>query len=495
MLGSGNTMFGDRRGFLASLAGGGLAGGLQAVLGDRIVTPHGIPIATEHGISADGHTDDGPAFERLFTNYEEAGATVVLPPGRYRIGGKLTVPHHISLAFTRGACIAGDKRIRLEGSIEAGPYQIFDGVRVVFQSGSACYALPQWWGARGDGTHDDTEALQSALNARIVFIPAGRYRTTRELVVNNRSTVVGVGNSWSPRSATDTWIQYDGPEDTETAVLRVSTAKVGAAPKRAVTNVHLEKIVLDGNKRAGYGLYSVYCSDDSSFSDITAIHCSQHGIFISEQWYSTYRNLVAKGNAGCGVTIGRVFDGWRRRGVNGLTISNVRAHRNGSDRRFHEKERRDWGYGVLFCPGGGTSLHNVVCEKNYGAGLIYDLSKSCSHRVEGGYLEKNGLEARADGAATRPWGLIVIGSGWARANSVSGLYLHGEVGDERAQAIWLTGDPPTGDLILRDISVGHLLYAEWDRYRFEGFIYYGIRSNIVGVGPRSATRNGEGDDA
>ncbi len=432
-----------------------------------------------------GDSDAQRLLARAFAVADPSGAALCLSAGRYRLGARLTVPSHVSLVLPRGAGFVGDALV-VEGSIEAGLYQIFEDVRVAFGPGSRQWVLPQWWGAKGDGVANDTAALQAALETRLVHLPAGRYRTTHELAVRDRSTIVGVGNAWSPTPTTDSWIEYDGRDDPLAAVLRVSTVGVGSEPNVALTNIHLENVVLSGGQRAGYGLYSVYCSNDSSISDVTARDCTRHGVFIAEQWYCTYRNLVARNNSGCGITIGRVFNGWRERGVNGILLTNLRAAGNGSDNRFHEKTRLHWGYGVLFRPGGGSTLRHVVAENNYGAGLIYDLGRSCANRVEGGYLEGNGWGAHSDGVAARPWGLIVIGGRAARANSVSDMYLHGEVGDERAQALWLTGAPPSGDLTLRDLSFGHYVHADWNHYQWEGFVYHGLRDYVVGVRPRAS---------
>jgi hypothetical protein len=58
-----------------------------------------------------------------------------------------------------------------------------------FSSPNALY-----YGAKGDGTTDDTAALQVALNARkIVQLPAGTYRITSALVPQNGGGVVGAG--------------------------------------------------------------------------------------------------------------------------------------------------------------------------------------------------------------------------------------------------------------------------------------------------------------
>src|SRR5690606_20334772 len=142
-----------------------------------------------------------------------------------------------------------------------------------------------------------------------------------------------------------------------------------------------------------------------------------------------------------------------------------------------------WGYGVYFRPGAGTVLRQVVSEKNFGPGLIYDLRPFCSNRVEGGSLGKSDLDARAAGKSSPSWGRVVIGHRNARANAVDSVYLHGAVGDPRAQAVWLTGERPAGRLMLGDLSFGQYLHADWSRYGFRGYVYPGLRNHIVGESP------------
>ncbi|MGH9160733.1 MAG: glycosyl hydrolase family 28-related protein, partial [Vicinamibacteraceae bacterium] len=67
------------------------------------------------------------------------------------------------------------------GPLLAGPYEVFGGAgRVVGRLGAAV-ALPQWWGARADGKHDDATAINRAIQAMseagggTVHLPAGTY--------------------------------------------------------------------------------------------------------------------------------------------------------------------------------------------------------------------------------------------------------------------------------------------------------------------------------
>lgn len=63
------------------------------------------------------------------------------------------------------------------------------------------------YGAKGDGTTDDTAAIQKALDAvaeshGIVHLPAGDYKLSNSLVVPRRSTLMGEGERWQNKATT-----------------------------------------------------------------------------------------------------------------------------------------------------------------------------------------------------------------------------------------------------------------------------------------------------
>lgn len=100
-------------------------------------------------------------------------------------GEALKVPKGTILKFT-GGVIKNCPSISNLRDIDAPLYQIFDNVRYV---SSISILYPEWFGAVGDGIHDDTESIQNAVSAQVnynaVYFKRGTYKTTAPIVLPN----------------------------------------------------------------------------------------------------------------------------------------------------------------------------------------------------------------------------------------------------------------------------------------------------------------------
>lgn len=340
-------------------------------------------------------------------------------------------------------------------------------------------------GVAGDGVTDDTQVIQDLINnnSYVVFpIPTGKYRLTDEIIIPSNRTLEFIGgNHWNPSNQREVGFIYDGVDAPDKAMFRLSTSQVGVEPSSALSNVKFKGgCVCDGNSKIGHGFYAAYVINDSSFDKITAINTLKEGIQIEKSWYTVYRDLVAKGNQGNGITVGR--NGWG--GVNGCLFENIRGHSNGFNGDFTETNY-EAGYGVGLYLGSSSKVLNVVSERNYAAGLMYSMGTSDNHSIDTIYLEKNGLQAKADGKTSRNWGVIVKGSLTGTAKEINNLYLGG-ASTEDVQSIWLANEGSKAPLELRNVGGGSggVIRAEWDNYRLTGMIGGSIGTNIEGHLPR-----------
>ena len=106
--------------------------------------------------------------------------TVEVPPGNYWVD-KLSIPETVTLKIHNGAMIDIKNVLELNGMLDSGCYRVFAGPGKVTGNVKADKVYPQWFGAAGDGKHDDTEAIQKAADLAqissggLLSVPPGRY--------------------------------------------------------------------------------------------------------------------------------------------------------------------------------------------------------------------------------------------------------------------------------------------------------------------------------
>ncbi|WP_158560359.1 right-handed parallel beta-helix repeat-containing protein [Paenibacillus contaminans] len=147
------------------------------------------------GATGNGTTNDSTAVNAAISSLP-GGGTVYFPAGVYRIGRNLIIPANVTVMFSNGASVKIDTSIRItvNGPLDAGLYPIFSGTGIVNGFGDVEKVYPQWWGAKGDGTGDDTSAIQSALNTgRPVYLIKGTYKVNGGLEYRSETNITLLG--------------------------------------------------------------------------------------------------------------------------------------------------------------------------------------------------------------------------------------------------------------------------------------------------------------
>jgi hypothetical protein len=111
----------------------------------------------------------------------------------------LTIPENITMHFFPGGSVSVDNgfTLTINGPIEAGLEQIFAGEGTIAGSPKIKDVYFQWWGAAGDNTTDDTEAVNKCLafvstNGLTARIPENSwFRTTDQLMLWGPANIKG----------------------------------------------------------------------------------------------------------------------------------------------------------------------------------------------------------------------------------------------------------------------------------------------------------------
>lgn len=97
-----------------------------------------------------------------------------------------------------GSIITNGFILTINGDFKAGKYQVFTtaSTKVIFGAGSADYILPEWFGALGDNTTDDSTAFTIAVNSVpsshiAIKLQNGKNYRVGGLVCPERTTILG----------------------------------------------------------------------------------------------------------------------------------------------------------------------------------------------------------------------------------------------------------------------------------------------------------------
>lgn len=146
-------------------------------------------------LELDGVTDDYSALYALInTTIDGENAEIHFKNGTCLIGSDITIPSNVKLVFLNGGMLKPSSGVTVTGSdakIEAGLTQIFDISDGGSVSGTWDFDIlyPEWFGAVGSGTADDTAELQAALTLsqyKIIRLMRNKnYAVTDELIMQD----------------------------------------------------------------------------------------------------------------------------------------------------------------------------------------------------------------------------------------------------------------------------------------------------------------------
>jgi hypothetical protein len=162
-------------------------------------------------------SDQTSALQTAFNNKDVSVVLINTP--NVIINGTLNIPPSKVLRFEPGCKITGHGTIN-GGIIEAG-YQsnIFDTTLTVNPKAVGQYFSVKWFGAVGTRTADDYNAIQKSIttclknNIRTLFIPAGRYKISRPLILRGEPfctlEIVGESTFWDSNMGSEIYPDFN----------------------------------------------------------------------------------------------------------------------------------------------------------------------------------------------------------------------------------------------------------------------------------------------
>ena len=134
-------------------------------------------------VYGDGTTKSDAAISSALSAIGSDNASFFLSPGTWTLENDITIPSNISLVIPNGTTIDGDagtETLTINGNVDAGLWQIFGDNLTVNGTPLMKTIYPQWFGVTGDGSTDDTDAIQKAINfssGKILHFTKGIYCT------------------------------------------------------------------------------------------------------------------------------------------------------------------------------------------------------------------------------------------------------------------------------------------------------------------------------
>jgi hypothetical protein len=259
---------------------GGSGGGGYAGLAVKSAT---LPVIADGVTCYPGTDDDGTGAPSPDYGASVLGSTSVQISGAYLhgfLGGLHDDGTNISLTVASGSTLASGPTTSPARNVKPAPV---DWLNV------------KTYSAKGDGTSDDTAAIQAAVDAAssaggTVYIPGGTYRLTDQIVVHNGVSIVG-----------------DGPT---ASVLQQTSATAHGIYGKDLRHVSISSLGVTGPGPASGTMSGIYLEPVDvvalnyvSMRDLRVQNFGGDGIHVVRTIVSVFDRILAATNGGYGISL------------------------------------------------------------------------------------------------------------------------------------------------------------------------------------------------
>lgn len=167
--------------------------------GSTVTTSHDYKISTleTHNTNIK-YAIDYSSFATAVSDIGSTVNTTLIVSSTQTLTADVTVTSNIYTLALEDALFTGEYTITFNGPFDAGLYEVFDTgstITVKFKNGSIPTVYPQWWGAKGDGSTNDTTAVSSAFASfdTVTFVNTGLSYIVDSITLNDNKTLLTTG--------------------------------------------------------------------------------------------------------------------------------------------------------------------------------------------------------------------------------------------------------------------------------------------------------------
>ena len=270
------------------------------------------------------------------------------------------------------------------------------------------------YGADPTGVADSTAAIQAAIDAGyMVYLPAGVYKITSEIVIKDGTGLIGVSAFWKRRTAYTyvgsytSVLKYSGAGGANSCVVRVSKKAVGtfgtdfSGPETDdLKNYRLENVHVDANNLAEYAWYFYRAGNSGNVADCLTAEKAAKDNFLFLGMFASYLGTFGAYEAvGRGIVVAENVFSWASSEYNCYNFNaTFIAANNGTSNTFVEytgfvtdTAADEYNCGIYSNAGRGSAFI-LSSEGNFGRSAIVTGASSGAGPVEYtfSYFEGNG---------------------------------------------------------------------------------------------------------